>query len=198
MPAGRPREPYEVRVGKGDLSNGPIPECVDRVPGTISPPDWLEGEALLCWHHITEILSLRGQLSRDSYWSVLSFCETWAEWLDLRADIAQNGRITKVLTTAGQRAKGRGKKGNGAPEQGETYVGDGEEDDEICYAQKIRPQVALFSDCDRRLRAWLTEFGLTDASRSKVGKPETPPLPKPKPKGKGDAPSIGDYGLSSH
>ena len=34
--------------------------------------------------------------------------------------------------------------------------------------ERIRPASQAFGDADRRLRYWLTEFGLTDASRGKV------------------------------
>jgi P27 family predicted phage terminase small subunit len=34
--------------------------------------------------------------------------------------------------------------------------------------ERTRPTTAAFADADRRLKAWLTEFGLTDASRGKV------------------------------
>jgi P27 family predicted phage terminase small subunit len=38
--------------------------------------------------------------------------------------------------------------------------------------ERLRPAAQAFSDADKRLRAWLIEFGLTDASRGKVSVPE--------------------------
>ena len=152
-------QPYEVRVGKGDLSNGPIVVPVDRVPGTIVPPRWFNKDELECWNRTTEILAMRGQLSKDSYWSVVAMCQCWAEWLELMLDIRENGRI-----------------------QGEGGL-----------SGRQRPEVAMFQIADKRLRGWLQEFGLTDASRGKVSKPDIPTSASEPTRG--SVPSASDYGL---
>jgi P27 family predicted phage terminase small subunit len=47
--------------------------------------------------------------------------------------------------------------------------------------EKIRPSYQAFADADRRLRYWLTEFGLTDATRGKVAAPEPGETPEEDP-----------------
>lgn len=65
-------------------------------------------------------------------------CEDYAEWCELKADIKANGRTQKVTTESG------------------------------AEFERQRPQVAMLSDCDRRLKSHLIEFGLSPASRSKI------------------------------
>jgi P27 family predicted phage terminase small subunit len=148
--ANRPK-PREVKAAKGTLRANREPKAVPtRVAGIPNPPSTLSAEARTCWQRVTKLLAKRGQLSADSYWQLVAFCECWAEWMVLQADIREHGRTQKVKTKAGS-----------------------EEDGEAGYMERQRPQVAMLQDADRRLKGWLIEFGLTDASRGKVS--ATPP-----------------------
>lgn len=137
--AGRRPEPIESRIARGNPQRRPIPKDVPtRVEGMPEPPEWLQGHALECWQRVSDLLFKRGQLSADSTMSLLALCQTYAEWVDLARDIRENGRFQTVETQAGG------------------------------FMERARPAVQAFSDCDRRLKGWLIEFGLTDASRAKV------------------------------
>ena len=120
------------------------PSPPERVAGVPVPPEWLEGHALDCWNRVGNLLAKRGQLSEDSTPSLTALCVTWAQWVELAQDLQKKGRT--------QRVRIRGAK---AGERGTTM-------------ERQRPQVAAFADVDRRLKGWLIEFGLTDASRGKV------------------------------
>lgn len=142
--AGRRAQPIEKRVGKGNPTRRPIPKDVPaRVSGEPKPPKGLAGHALECWKEYAGILKARGQWSRDSRLSFTALCEVYAEWRELADDLKKNGRFQTCGTKAGG------------------------------TMERARPALSAFQDADRRLRAWLIEFGLTDASRAKVsGTPE--------------------------
>lgn len=151
MAAGRRPQPLEKRAAKGNPTRRPMPNAPTRVEGQIDPPAELTGIALDCWVRLSQVLTARGQLSLDSYWSLIALCECFAEWEELRRDIRDHGRTQKVKTKGA--AKSRSK---------------------LAVMERQRPQVAMFQDADRRLKGWLIEFGLTDASRGKVGGTEPP------------------------
>lgn len=116
-----------------------MPEGVPaRVEGRPTQPQWLDGHALACWQRVSDLLFMRGQLSAESELSLSALAHCYAEWMELAEDLKKNGRFQMVATAAGN----------------ET--------------ERARPAVAAFQDCDRRLKGWLIEFGLTDASRAKV------------------------------
>jgi P27 family predicted phage terminase small subunit len=119
----------------------------------------MAGPALECWERVSHLLFSRGQLTQDSEVSLIALCQVYAEWTELREDIAKNGRFH---TTKSEKT-------------GEM--------------ERLRPAVRIFSDCDKRLRAWLIEFGLTDASRAKVS------AFKP-PQGDAGTDPLGRYGLN--
>lgn len=148
-------EPLEKRIGKGNTSHRPLPKSPPaRVNTAPTMPAWFGELERQCWERTSHLLFARGQLSADSEASLIALCQCYAEWTELARDIKDNGRWQRVLTVAAQRGK---------------------EDGEAGYMERVRPAVAAFQDADRRLRAWLIEFGLTDASRGKVtGAPEDP------------------------
>lgn len=144
MSVGRRPQPIEKRIGKGNPNNRPLPTNIPaRVAGVPNPPKHLAGFSLECWNEYAPLLKQRGQISKESRISLTALCECYAEWRELGDDLRENGRFQKVTTGSG---------------------------DEM---ERVRPALAAYQDADRRLRAWLIEFGLTDASRAKVsGTPE--------------------------
>lgn len=148
MTRGRRPEPLEKRAGKGNPGKRPLPKSApERVTGEPVPPMWMDGHALVFWRKTAGVLAKRGQWSSDSEPSFTALCLCWGEWLELAEDIRSNGRFQRVRTKAGAEA---------------------EDSDEGAFMERVRPAVAAFQDADRRLKGWLTEFGLTDASRGKV------------------------------
>lgn len=109
-----------------------------RVVGVPNPPEWFGSDELTCWLDMCMLLEPRGQLSMDSRPSLIALCQCYAEWVSLVREIKVHGRTYWTTTTVGENV------------------------------EKARPQVAMLADADRRFKAWLTEFGLTDASRGKA------------------------------
>lgn len=162
MSVGRRAEPLEKRIARGNPQRRPIPENTPvRVAGVVLPPPYLSGVALDFWTEYSTILELRGQFTTESRVSFIALCECFAEWRELHDDIRLNGRTQKVKIYNSGKGKGKSRKSD------ESYV-DEFEDDEFTLMERQRPQVSMFQDADRRLKGWLTEFGLTDASRGKV------------------------------
>ncbi len=136
---GRRAQPIEKKLGKGNPGRRPLNSKAPlRVAGEPVPPKHLRGYALECWHEYAGLLKKRGQLSAESRISLTALCEVYAEWCELRDDLQKNGRFQTVETKSGG------------------------------MMERQRPALSAFQDADRRLRAWLIEFGLTDASRAKV------------------------------
>lgn len=127
-----------------------------RVEGEVRRPAWMNDDpaALDCWERVTELLAKRGQLSRDSEVALESLCQTYSEWCRLRAFLKENGTTFKQLATAARAIK--------------NLTAD-DLDDPRLYVTKTYPEVRQFQQTDRALRMWLIEFGLTDASRAKIG-----------------------------
>jgi P27 family predicted phage terminase small subunit len=149
----RPK-PLEQRIGEGNPGKRPLPDAPERVAGEPVMPAHYKGHAQDCWHYYAEILRQRGQLSMESRLSFEGLCECYAEWRELHDDVRKNGRVQRVRTVASARTK------------------DADGSDESEYLERQRPQVSMLADADRRLKAWLVEFGLTDASRGKVSAKE--------------------------
>lgn len=87
---------------------------------------------------VCALLLARGQLSQDSGPSLVALCQCYGEWVALAREIRSDGRTYWTMTAAGE------------------------------SIEKAKPQVGMLADADRRFKAWLTEFGLTDASRGKA------------------------------
>jgi P27 family predicted phage terminase small subunit len=154
---GRKAEPLEKKVAKGARGAAAAAKAAPtRVESHPKAPAWLANHAKTCWERVSNILFMRGQLSADSEIALLGLSMCYAEWVELAEDLRVNGRFQKVKTKAAAMS--------------------GNDDEESAYMERARPCLAAFQDCDRRLKNWLVEFGLTDASRSKVtvGAPDAP------------------------
>lgn len=136
--ARRPK-PIEHRIGEGNRSRRPLPKAPARVYGAPPPPRHFRGYALQAWRDFSKILRARGQLSKESGIALEALCACFAEWHELADDIRKHGRFQTVAVAS-----------SGAK------------------VERPRPAVAALRDADRRLKGWLIEFGLTDASRGKV------------------------------
>jgi P27 family predicted phage terminase small subunit len=131
--------PLEVKQGKGTARKEREARTPPaRVQGIVSPPKGMKGHALTCWKQTCELLKKRFQLTLDSRPSLICLCETYAEREELKETLETEGRFQMVTTGSGDAMK------------------------------RAHPAVAAFQDADRRLKGWLIEFGLTDASRGKV------------------------------
>lgn len=144
--AGRRPKPTHLRLVSGNAGKRAInkaePKPCREIP---SPPAHISPGARVAWGRFSVLLDRMGVLTEADAAALEQMAETYAEMVELRADIAANGRFQTVTTKAG----------------GEM--------------ERLRPAYAALMDADRRLKAWLVEFGKTPAARSKVygnGEPE--------------------------
>ena len=103
-----------------------------------SPPAHVSAQARLAWGRLCTLLDRMGVLTEADAFALERLAELYADIVDLSAAVAAEGRTYESAT-----------------ESGGTIV-------------RPRPEVAMLSDADRRFRAYLIEFGLTPAARSKV------------------------------
>jgi P27 family predicted phage terminase small subunit len=137
--AGRRPKPTHLRLVTGNAGKRPINKA-EPMPGRAipSPPEHLSPEARVAWGRFSAMLDRIGVLTEADAAALEQVSETYAEIVALRADIAANGRFQTVITKSG---------------------------DEM---ERMRPAYSALMDADRRLKAWLVEFGVTPAARSKV------------------------------
>lgn len=149
--AGRRPKPSHLRLVTGNAGKRPINKAEPKPFRAIpSPPDHLSPEARVAWGRFSAMLDRIGVLTEADAAALEQVSETYVEIVALRSDIAANGRFQTVITKSG---------------------------DEM---ERMRPAYSALMDADRRLKAWLVEFGVTPAARSKVKangaeeKPEDP------------------------
>lgn len=142
--AGRKRLPTKLKLLKGtsrvDRVNPNEPEPDVHIP---RPPDHLSKLALVEWGRISTELEKMGLMSDDSMAALAAYCDAYAEWVevcDLLNDIAKGpgGVLAKYIT--------------------ETTNGN--------KTQSIL--IGVKHTALKLMKDFMTEFGITPASRSKV------------------------------
>jgi P27 family predicted phage terminase small subunit len=102
----------------------------------------------VAWGNLSAKLDRMGLLTELDDYALERVCETIAEIVELKQDIARHGRTTKIV---------RSKK----------------------TMERPRPQLALLDRADKRLRAWMSEFGLTPSARGRINHTELDPNADP-------------------
>lgn len=138
---GRSRIPDEVKQARGNPGKKKLKEqLAKRIPGIPIRPDIIKGHALFFWAHVEEILKKQGRWSADMQPALVALCQSYGEREALRLFLEKLGD---------DRFEYRETKG------GDSY-------------HSAHPAIAAYQNADARFMRWLNEFGLTDASRSKV------------------------------
>ena len=104
-----------------------------------APPEHLSDRAKMFWKTIADILTSKGIVAAVDACSLESMAETYSEMVAARLKLRDKG--------------------------GPTYETTNQRGDKMFRAY---PEVAIVSDCDRRLCAWYARFGMTPADRSRV------------------------------
>jgi P27 family predicted phage terminase small subunit len=140
MGAGRPAKPTHLKLLAGNPGKRALPKNEPKPKrGVPRPPSWLSKEARKHWKEVSAELDLMGVLTTADAQALALFCDALSEYVAARHE---------VLTV------------------GATYSSETESGGLIV---RPNPAVAMASDAWRRLKSMATEFGLTPASRSKVG-----------------------------
>jgi P27 family predicted phage terminase small subunit len=115
-------------------------------------PDMPPGLSLAAqqeWHRIIPILQKMRVLTVAYSASVAGYCQAYARWLDAEADISEHGSIIEEPIIRRHR---------------------NEEDEIVGYKRKKNPAVAIANESMKIMRAFLSDFGLSPASLSKVSR----------------------------
>jgi P27 family predicted phage terminase small subunit len=134
-----PRTPTHLKLVTGNPGKRAMPKNEPK-PKRKMParPPHLSEGAKKAWNQLSKLLFRMGVLTEADGFALEQLCETRAEILEAQQTIAEEGRYQHVTTKAG----------------GEMI--------------RLHPAVTQKGDAERRYRAWLNEFGLTPAARSKV------------------------------
>ena len=151
MPLGRPRKSDAEHALYGTKPHKSTAKTQSELSAS-SPemPKHLTPEARREWKRLLPLLEKRGSLTEADSAALALYCETYSRWLLAKQDVAENGlTITStVLDSSGQAVASR----------------------------KINPALRIVENCERSLRNFLREFGMTPATRERV-------VPARKPKG---------------
>lgn len=116
------------------------PPAFKRIPP--NPPTWLSREAKAEWKRVLPGLSRLDLIKPEDRAALVSYCETWATYVEAVRDMRANG-----LTVVNRSVRK-----------------DGTETEWVTK----NPAVAVAERAAQQLRAWCHEFGLTPAAESRV------------------------------
>jgi P27 family predicted phage terminase small subunit len=101
----RPPKPTALRVLEGNRGKRPL----RREPitqGVPPPPAWLKGEARRLWSRTVPELQRMGLIGRVDEIAMVTFCQTWALWVDVEAELAKpENRMNSTLQRDSSRLK---------------------------------------------------------------------------------------------
>ena len=152
--AGRKPKPLSPKILDGNPNKRPLNKA-EPAPKVEIPacPRWLKGDARSEWRRIVPELKALGLLSKIDRAALTAYCQAWADYLDAIKQIEKNGSVLEIRELAK----------------------DGEKEGRIKYMQQS-PYVSIKNKAAEHMHKFLTEFGMTPASRSRisVAKTDTP------------------------
>ena len=154
MALGRPRKSDALHALHGTKPHPSTAKTESALTGALPQmPAHLTAAARREWRRVLPLLAARGSLTEADSAALALYCETHARWIVAKQDLEQNGlTVTTVVLDAG-----------GNP----------------ISNRKPNPALKIAENCERALRGFLTELGLTPRSRERVV-----PARKPKAEGK--------------
>lgn len=139
MGAGRPAKPTALKVLQGNPGRRPKNAREPKAQrGRPKCPAWLSAKARAAWGELCDLLDSMRVLTISDRKALELLCDAYAEWRDARETIRKEG--------------------------GPTYRAETESG----FIIRARPEVAIAADAWRRVKALLSEFGLTPSARTKV------------------------------
>ena len=139
--AGRRPKPMHLHLVQGTTrTDRHKPDGASQPPRTVpAPPSHLSRYAREAWGSFAPLLSRMGILTPADALALERLCDCYSEIRECQLVIEIAGGPTyETRNVAGERM------------------------------YRSRPEAAKLADADRRFRAWLIEFGLTPAARTKV------------------------------
>jgi P27 family predicted phage terminase small subunit len=141
---GRPAKPTKLKILAGNPGKRRLPDKEPQ-PRAVAPtmPAWLSAEAKQEWRRIVPELQALGLLTIVDRVALASYCQAWAELVIATQLVTKEGRLITInlFNRAGEFAGTK---------------------------QVLHPAVKMQRDAFARVKAFIGEFGLTPASRTKV------------------------------
>jgi P27 family predicted phage terminase small subunit len=137
---GRKPNPTHLKLVKGNPGKRPINESEPK-PRRERPsaPAHVSDKARETWGYVTAMLDSMGVLTKADVVALEMLCEAYADYLSARAELKAFGK--NYYETVNQTGG---------------------------VMHRAHPAVAVMQDADRRIKAWLAEFGMTPSARSRV------------------------------
>lgn len=144
MPAGRPPKPTKLKILTGNPGKRPLNDR-EPMPAVEAPkmPAWLSRRAKDEWRRIVPILLNLGLLTRVDLAALVGYCQSFAEVEEATRILNREGRIIER----------------------DIYSRNG---DWVGTAKELHPAVKLQHEASNRVKAFLTEFGLSPMTRTRV------------------------------
>lgn len=157
--AGRRPTPTALKLVTGNAGKRAINTSEPRPSTTKGPvmPSYLSPKAKAAWKKLTKLLKDMGVLTAADGFALERLCDVYAEILELRDEIAKNGRTYESIRQLDDIA--------------DQQDGLDDNDSGLGLEQRLikpNPAVAMLADADRRFKSYLVEFGLTPAARTKI------------------------------
>lgn len=94
---GRKPKPTKLKQLAGNPGKRPLNEHEPAtIPGRPEPPSHLLGEARDEWYRMVERLERMGILSQTDVPSLVAYCEAWANYVEVKTQLKQVGRLIKT------------------------------------------------------------------------------------------------------
>lgn len=140
MARGRKPTPTHLRLVSGNPGRRPINKSEPKPLRTLpSPPAHVSDKAREIWGRLSVILDDMGVLTTADTLALEVLAEAYADWLGARDALEEFG--SRYYETVNQTGG---------------------------VMHRAHPAVAVMQDADKRIKAWLSEFGLTPSARSRV------------------------------
>lgn len=138
---GRKPKPTHLKLVTGNPGKRAINKAEPKVPrARPSAPSHMSDKARETWGYVSGLLDRMGILTEIDAVALEMLCEAYADYLHAREALQAFG--SRYYTTVN--AQGG-------------------------IMHRAHPAVAEAADADRRIKAWLAEFGLTPSSRTRIG-----------------------------
>lgn len=141
---GPPPKPTKLKIAAGNPGKRPLnkhePQPVGRAPRM---PSWLSKRAKTEWRRIVPELTTLGLLSRIDLAALAAYCQSYAELEEATRTLDKEGRVCALPILDKQGVK-------------------------IGEKLKSHPAVQQQRDAARLVKQFISEFGLTPASRTRV------------------------------
>jgi P27 family predicted phage terminase small subunit len=150
VPRGRPPKPVRLKILQGNPGKRPIRSCPSPPTSVPSCPAWLDASAKREWSRITKLLVELDLLAQVDRAALAAYCQACAELEFATTTLRDEGRIIDEALIAHRKEKGA---------RIAEVVG---------HKKKLHPAVKLQRDAFARVKAFITEFGLTPSSRARL------------------------------